>query len=396
MVKKTKKKSLKKTVSLRQESRSNTLKKVSLIIMFVLSVLMVYLGAYFYLTTSSQHAKVVQQQHDASTDELMRKMKQMLDEEKTRLASIPVASTVEQNTTSESGHPTIPSHESVNEPHVFAETNQSLPVTHLAESNLSANTGTLEDEDKNHDRSEVQDYQRNLKDEKGILTKPPVIMHKKYPAGTTPKLAIILDDVSFPWQTKLIKEIPYKVTPSFFPPTKGHPETVRLSQEFEFAMIHLPLESKHYSRPEVDTLNITDGIDVIEKRIQRIKAWFPQIKYYNNHTGGSYTADYDAMDRLIHVLKENGLNFVDSRTIGNSKASVICKKYGMFLFSRDVFLDNSLEKPLIRAQLRQAVEKAKRNGYAIAIGHPHKNTLDVLKNSTDLLEGIDLVYLKDL
>jgi len=393
MVKKTKKKYLNKTVPLRKEARSNTLKKISLIIMFVLSILMVSVGGYLYLTTSSQHAKVVEQQHNASTDELMRKMKQMLDEEKTRLASIPPTPAAEHNTTSNPNtNQTIPSNESAKEPHVFPETNQSVPVAHLAESNVSA----VEDEDKNHDRSEVQDYQRNLKDEKGVITKPTVVIHKKYPAGTTPKLAIVLDDVSFPWQTRLIKEIPYKVTPSFFPPTKGHPETVRLSHEFEFAMIHLPLESKHYSRPEVDTLNITDGIDVIEKRIKRIKAWFPQIKYYNNHTGGSYTADYDAMDRLIRVMKENGLSFVDSRTIGSSKAPAICKKYGMFLYSRDVFLDNSLEKPLIRAQLRQAVAKAKKNGYAIAIGHPHKNTLDVLKNSTDLLEGIDLVYLKDL
>jgi len=55
-----------------------------------------------------------------------------------------------------------------------------------------------------------------------------------------------------------------------------------------------------------------------------------------------------------------------------------------------------MDKPLIREQLRQAVTKAKKNGYAIAIGHPHKNTLEVLRDSKDLLEGVDLVYLKDL
>ena len=74
----------------------------------------------------------------------------------------------------------------------------------------------------------------------------------------------------------------------------------------------------------------------------------------------------------------------------------ITKKYDMFLYSRDVFLDNSLDKNLIRVQLKEAVMKAKKHGYAIAIGHPHKNTLEVLRDSRDLLEGIDLVYLKDL
>ncbi|MCD8478404.1 MAG: divergent polysaccharide deacetylase family protein, partial [Sulfurospirillum sp.] len=123
------------------------------------------------------------------------------------------------------------------------------------------------------------------------------MVRKKYPSGTTPKLAIIIDDVSFPWQTRMMKEIPYKVTPAFFPPTKGHPETVRLSHEFPFAMVHLPLEAKYYSRPEEDTLNTTDSIEVIEKRIKRIKEWFPHIVYYNNHTGGYFTSDYGAMDR---------------------------------------------------------------------------------------------------
>ena len=96
---------------------------------------------------------------------------------------------------------------------------------------------TLEEESKTHELSEVHDYQRSIR-ESGKPARPNEVVRKKYPEGTTPKLAIIIDDVSFPWQTRSIKEIPYKVTPSFFPPTKGHPETVRLSHEFEFAMIH--------------------------------------------------------------------------------------------------------------------------------------------------------------
>jgi len=252
-----------------------------------------------------------------------------------------------------------------------------------------------ENESKRQELSEVHDYERSLK-ESGKPARPNEVVRKKYPEGTTPKLAIIIDDVSFAWQTRSIKEIPYKVTPSFFPPTKGHPDTVRLSHDFEFRMIHLPMESKNYSSPEPDTLNAVDSSEVIEKRIKRIKEWFPEIIYYNNHTGGSYTADYNAMDRLVKVMKEHGLVFVDSRTAGNSKAPEITKKYNMFLYSRDVFLDNSLDKNLIRAQLKEAVAKAKKHGYAIAIGHPHKNTLEVLKESQDLLEGVDMVYLKDL
>jgi len=47
-------------------------------------------------------------------------------------------------------------------------------------------------------------------------------------------------------------------------------------------------------------------------------------------------------------------------------------------------------------QLSLAVSKAKKNGYAIAIGHPHKNTLEVLRDSQDLLHGVEMVYLNEL
>ena len=385
MVKKIKEKRPKKENPSFNELRSAQLKKYSLILMLILTSVMIAFGTYLYMTTSYQQSKIIQkEQLESSNAELMQKMKQMLDDEKKRQLALPAVSSVDTNETNSSA---------------LFENNQSREK--VVESNetqaLSVTPQVTESEEDNKTQvlSEVHDYQRSIK-ESGKPAKPNDVVRKKYPEGTTPKLAIIIDDVSFPWQTRSIKEIPYKVSPSFFPPTKGHPETVRLSHEFEFAMIHLPMESKNYSSPEPDTLNISDSNDVIEKRIKRIKEWFPHLVYYNNHTGGSFTADYNAMDRLVKTMKDNGLIFVDSRTVGNSKAPEITKKYGMFLYSRDVFLDNSLEKGLIRIQLKEAVTKAKKHGYAIAIGHPHKNTLEVLKDSKDLLEGVDMVYLKDL
>jgi len=383
MVKKIKEKRPKKETPSLNEIKSAKLKKYSLILMLILTLSMIAFGTYLYMTTSYQHYKIVQKDQKASSDMLMQKMKQMLEEEKARQSTLPPAPT--------------PSPVAETNVSTVVETNQSSekPLENNETHAVAVVQQTPEEESKTQERSEVHDYERSIK-ESGKPARPHDIVRKKYPEGTTPRLAIIIDDVSFPWQTRSIKEIPYKVTPSFFPPTKGHPETVRMSHEFPFAMIHLPLESKNYSTPEVDTLNITDSSAVIEKRIKRIKEWFPHILYYNNHTGGSFTADYHAMDRLIKVLKDNGLIFVDSRTVGNSKAPEITKKYGMFLYSRDVFLDNSLDKNLIRIQLKEAVMKAKKFGYAIAIGHPHKNTLEVLRDSKELLNGVEMVYLKDL
>jgi|GEM_PF-244742 len=385
MVKKIKEKRPTKEKPSFHELRSNQLKKYSLILMLVLTLSMIAFGTYLYMTTSYQNYKLLQKSQTSSSDELMRKMKQMLDEEKARQATLPPAPPSAETNMTES---LVEHNQSSEKP---LENNETQPAPTVTVTQQQ----TLDEESKTHELSEVHDYQRSIK-ESGKPARPHDVIRKKYPEGTTPKLAIIIDDVSFPWQTRMMKEIPYKVTPSFFPPTKGHPETVRLSHEFEFAMIHLPMESKNYSSPEPDTLNAVDSSEVIERRIKRIKEWFPELVYYNNHTGGSFTADYNAMDRLIKIMKENGLVFVDSRTVGNSKAPEITKKYNMFLYSRDVFLDNSLDKSLIRTQLKEAVMKAKKHGYAIAIGHPHKNTLEVLRDSKDLLEGVDMVYLRDL
>jgi len=352
----------------------------SIVIAFI--VLILAFTAYSmvnYITTEHDAKRKIEQEHKKTSDELMRKMKQMLDDEKLRLSALPPSPNVEPQ---------------VLETKVDAssELNASEPPVKIEEDKATS----LQEEPKHPELSEVHEYASSLKEEKSPHFKPSQVIRKTYPKGTTPKLAIIIDDVSFPWQARMMKEIPYKVTPAFFPPTKGHPETIRLSREFPFAMIHLPLEAKYFSRPEEDTLKTTDNYETIEKRIKRIKEWFPHITYYNNHTGGFFTAHYDAMDKLIRAMKVENLIFVDSRTIGNSKAPEITKKYDMFLYSRDVFLDNSLNKVEIRTQLQLAISKAKKNGYAIAIGHPHKNTLEVLRDSKELLQGVDLVYVNEL
>ncbi|MDD2382773.1 MAG: divergent polysaccharide deacetylase family protein [Sulfurospirillaceae bacterium] len=377
--KKPKRETTRKQSSQKQKSYKNY------IIVFVILVIipLLSISAYMYMEAYQQNQKIKQKQQ-TTTDELMHKMKKMLDDEKQRLVSLPA----------------LPP--DVIQPNVERNTTQSLlPKESVIDVNTSTeavNTnGEQEDNSKNHDLSEVRDYSSSLIEvNKSPTKRVSEVTRKKYPPGTTPKLAIIIDDVSFAWQTKLMKEIPYKITPAFFPPTTGHPETVKLSHEFDFAMIHLPLEAKHYKRPEEDTLNVVDSSEVMVRRIQRIKKWFPHISYYNNHTGGYFTSNYAAMEKLLTIFRNENLMFVDSRTAPDSKAPEIFRQHKMQLLSRDVFLDNSLNKADITEQLKKAVQTARKHGYAIAIGHPHKNTLEVLRDSKELLNGLDLVFVKDL
>ena len=103
-----------------------------------------------------------------------------------------------------------------------------------------------------------------------------------------------------------------------------------------------------------------------------------------------------AMEKLFFVFKKEHLSFVDSRTTAQTKAPQIAQKYKMELFSRDIFLDNDVNPTAIKKQLEKAISLAKKHGFAIAIGHPHTNTLNVLKHAKPLLKDVKTVYVNEL
>ncbi|MFV0481988.1 MAG: divergent polysaccharide deacetylase family protein, partial [Campylobacteraceae bacterium] len=133
------------------------------------------------------------------------------------------------------------------------------------------------------------------------------------------------------------------------------------------------------------------------ERLRSFKEKFPNTVFYNGHTGSKFTADEGAMEKLFYAMDELGLIFVDSRTTADTKAPEVAKKLNKKLLERDVFLDHEIEKTYIRNQLNLVVDIAKKKGYAIAIGHPHKETLSVLKEAVPYLKNeVEVIYLKDL
>ena len=216
-------------------------------------------------------------------------------------------------------------------------------------------------------------------------------------AGYKPRLVIIIDDVAYKHQADAIKSVNLKLTPSFFPATSAHPETPILARRFSFYMIHLPMQALGgFKGAEIGTLTVDDDYEKIAKKLQSIKRDFPNLKYINNHTGSRFTSDAAAMDRMMRAVRDENLIFVDSKTTSPTKVYGAAKKYSMPYIARDVFLDHDGSKAAVRKQLKYAVELAKKRSYAIAIGHPHKNTLEVLQESTKLLQEVEVVYLKDL
>ena len=211
------------------------------------------------------------------------------------------------------------------------------------------------------------------------------------------KLVLIIDDVATFEHASMVKSIGLKITPSIFPATKTHPDTPNIARTFEFYMIHLPMQAKHFDSPEIGTLTINESFESMHEKIKKIRRDFPRATYTNNHTGSRFTSDYDAMDKASRALIEQGFIFVDSKTIAQTAVARAAKKYNQPYISRDIFLDDDPSASAVRRELIAAVNLAKKRGYAIAIGHPKKNTIAVIKASkNNILKDVEVVYLKDI
>lgn len=210
------------------------------------------------------------------------------------------------------------------------------------------------------------------------------------------KLAIIIDDVSFSHDVRNIHSLNMPLTMAFLPPSDRHPHSAALAAKEPFYMVHLPLEASGYYKEEPGTLKTDDSLSQINNRIEEIIKLFPHVRYINNHTGSKFTADEQATNKLINVLIRKQIVFVDSRTTAKTKVPKLMEHYNRPYIARDVFLDHKNDIDYIKNQIKIAVKTAKKHGTAIAIGHPHKNTLRALAESKEVLEEVELVRIDHL
>ena len=222
-------------------------------------------------------------------------------------------------------------------------------------------------------------------------------MHQK------PRIAFIIDDVgSYDIGALELKKLNIPVTASILPDSPNAYEEARWVRQYGLqAMIHLPMQPKDgngqtYNQDKTVTLYSSD--DEIKRLIQRAKRVVPNAIGVNNHQGSLATANTGLMTRTLKIIKEEGLFFVDSRTIGNTVAFDVAKRLGMRATYKDVFLDHVKSYPHSISQIRRMVEIALQKGKAIAIGHPNATTLRAIRDSIQFIraKGVEIVYVSEL
>jgi len=229
------------------------------------------------------------------------------------------------------------------------------------------------------------------------LTKPaPLAGVTKTPKSKRAKLIIIIDDVAYGYQVRALKRLGIPINLSFFPPNSRHPNTPRYARTCKHYMIHLPMEALHYPHPEPRTLKVDSSSWEMERIIASVRKNFPRARYINNHTGSKFTADYQALKRLMPILDKYHFRLVDSRTTPKTQIPRIMQELHRPYIARNIFLDNKQDVAYIKRQIQKAVALARKKGLAIAIGHPHPATIKALRESKEILKKVDLIYIDQL
>lgn len=193
-------------------------------------------------------------------------------------------------------------------------------------------------------------------------------------------LAIIIDDIGYDLDTgRALASFPGPLTLAILPETPHATEIDALGTEYgKEIMIHLPMVGRATAAHESHRITANLPEIAIDRFLQETLTSVPHAVGVNNHQGSELTRDRAAMERLMSRLKGASLFFVDSRTAPDTVAATTAERFGIPVASRSVFLDNVREQAAIRVTLAEAIAAARKQGSAIAIGHPYPETLAVL------------------
>jgi hypothetical protein len=197
-----------------------------------------------------------------------------------------------------------------------------------------------------------------------------------------PLVAIVIDDMGYNKKNcEALLDLDLNLSFAFLPfgPYTAQ-QASRANRLGRDVLLHFPMEASDLKwKPGPGTVTIAMDYPEIRRIFDDNLASVPYASGINNHMGSRFTQNNRAMRDFMEAVQETGLFFLDSRTSRNSVGVFMAKKMAVQTAKRDVFLDNVRDPQKIIIQLRKLVDVARRQGFAIAIGHPYPETLQALK-----------------
>ena len=220
--------------------------------------------------------------------------------------------------------------------------------------------------------------------------------------GSGGKIAIIIDD----WgqstsNCNYLREIHEPLAVSILPGLRHTKDVANCAKlDHKLTMLHLPLEALHNDDfyPPDYIIKTTMKPELVSKIVDEDLGQLPSIEGVNNHMGSKATEDVPLMRLIFKKIKKKRLFFVDSMTARNTVCAGLADEMGLPFGRRDIFLDNVNTREAITKQIMALAQRARRRGYAVAVGHDRRLTMQVLKEEIPLLkkQGFEFVSIKEL
>jgi polysaccharide deacetylase 2 family uncharacterized protein YibQ len=218
------------------------------------------------------------------------------------------------------------------------------------------------------------------------------------PPEVLPKVSIVIDDLGPNKKMAMgILVIKAPLTLSILPQEVYSnwiaEEGFNLGREI---IVHVPMQATRPLKLGKGGLYTWMSDEEIAKILNRDILSVPHATGISSHMGSAFTPDARVMNVVISELKKDGLYFLDSVTTTKTIGYETAVAQGVKAYRRDVFLDDSNDPRDIAFQWERLVGIAKRKGYALAQGHPRKNTIEFLENVLQNNKAVRVVPLTEL
>ncbi|MFK8032086.1 MAG: divergent polysaccharide deacetylase family protein [Gammaproteobacteria bacterium] len=209
---------------------------------------------------------------------------------------------------------------------------------------------------------------------------------------TWPVIAVIIDDIgNRRADGERTVALPGPVACAVLPHTPFGPELAEAAYKSgKEVMLHQPLQATDSNHLlGTGAIVLDQSFEEVRDTLLQNLATVPHVSGINNHMGSLLTRHPGHMRWLMHSISQYGpLFFVDSVTSGQSVAHRVAKEHGLPSLKRDVFLDSVQTREAVAKQFDRLKQHARRHGFAVGIGHPFAETLDVLEQELPRLSGL--------
>lgn len=213
---------------------------------------------------------------------------------------------------------------------------------------------------------------------------------------TPATVVLIVDDLGHNLAVgKRAIQLPGAINYSILPQSPNGAALARAAyQQGKEVMLHMPMSNIRgrqmapgVLKPAMDQQQF---IEAVRNHLDSV----PHVRGVNNHMGSLLTQLHQPMSWFIKELKQRQLYFVDSRTSPLTVAESVARTHNLPHLRRHIFLDNQRDQQAIAAQFEKLLILAKNRGTAVAIAHPHPETLSFLEQALPSIStrGVRLAF----